>query len=78
MIQVTEMFIPSLLVAEAPLVTKFIIAVESVSAIVFFSAYIPAILATDIPISIPKLLVIWLERTIITTVLVTPVAFLLL
>lgn len=77
-IEIAEMFLPALLVTGAPLVTKFIIAVVSVSSILFFSATIPCILSTDIPISIPKLLVIWLERTVLTLLLVTPLAYLLL
>jgi nucleoside recognition membrane protein YjiH len=77
-IGVTEMFLPALLVVEAALVTKFVIAVVCVSTIIFFSASIPCILATDIPISIPKLLVIWLERTILSLIIVTPIAYLLL
>ncbi|OQP00990.1 histidine transporter [Geobacillus sp. 44C] len=77
-IEIAEMFLPALLVTEAPLVTKFIIAVVSISAILFFSAVIPCILATEIPISIPKLLVIWAERTILTLIIATPIAYLLL
>lgn len=77
-IEIAEMFLPALLVVKAPLITKFIIAVVSVSSILFFSATIPCILSTDIPISIPKLLVIWLERTILTLLFVTPLAYLLL
>lgn len=77
-IEIAEMFLPALLVVDAPLLTKFIIAVVSVSSILFFSATIPCILSTEIPISIPKLLLIWLERTILTLILVTPLAYLLL
>lgn len=77
-IEIAEMFLPSLLVVEASLVTKFVVAVLSVSAIIFFSALVPCILSTEIPVSIPKLLVIWLERTILTIVIVTPIAYLLL
>lgn len=77
-IEIAEMFLPALLVTGAPLITKFIIAVVSVSSILFFSATIPCILSTDIPISIPKLLVIWLERTILTLIFTTPLAYLLL
>jgi nucleoside recognition membrane protein YjiH len=76
--EIAEMFLPSLLVVDAPLVTKFITAVISVSAILFFSALIPCILATEIPISIPKLIVLWIERTILTIILVAPIAYLLL
>ncbi|WP_449598599.1 YjiH family protein [Niallia sp. Marseille-Q9988] len=75
---ITEMFLPALLVVEATLVTKFVIAVVCVSSILFLSASIPSVLSTDIPISFPKLLVIWLERTILSLIIVTPIAYLLL
>ncbi|WP_099159106.1 YjiH family protein [Virgibacillus ndiopensis] len=77
-IEIAEMFLPALLVVEVSLVTKFVIGVLSVSAILFFSAVIPCILSTEIPVSIPKLIVIWIERTILTIVIVTPIAYLLL
>nr|WP_245855566.1 YjiH family protein [Bacillus oleivorans] len=77
-VEIAEMFLPALLVVEAPLVTKFVTAVVSVSSILFFSATIPCILSTDIPISIPRLLVIWVQRTILSLILVTPIAFLFL
>ncbi|WP_026583039.1 YjiH family protein [Bacillus sp. J33] len=75
---IAEMFLPALLVAEAAIVTKFVIGVVSVSAIIFFSALVPCILSTDIPISIPQLLAIWVERTILTIVIAAPLAYLLL
>ncbi|WLD93063.1 YjiH family protein [Alkalihalobacillus sp. AL-G] len=77
-IEIAEMFLPALLVVDTPLITRFVIGVLSVSAIMFFSALIPCILSTEIPISIPKMLVIWLERTILTLIIVTPIAYLLL
>lgn len=76
--EIAEMFLPALLVADAPMITKFVIGTVSISAILFFSALIPCILSTDIPVSIPKLLVIWVERTILTIVIVTPLAYLFL
>lgn len=75
---IAEMFLPALLAAEAALVTKFVIGVVSVSAIIFFSALVPCILSTEIPITIPQLLVIWAERTILTILITAPLAFLLL
>lgn len=75
---IAEMFLPALLVASAPLVTKFIIGVVSISAIIFFSALVPCIVSTDIPITIPQLIIIWLERTILSIILVTPIAYFLL
>lgn len=75
---IAEMFLPALLVASAPLATKFIIAVVSVSSILFFSASIPCILSTEIPISIPELIVIYIQRVILTLILVTPIAMFIL
>lgn len=75
---IAEMFLPALLVANAAIVSKFIVAVVSVSGIIFFSALVPCIVATEIPISIPKLVIIWVQRVILTIIIVTPIAFLLL
>ncbi|HEY4551783.1 MAG TPA: YjiH family protein [Bacillaceae bacterium] len=77
-LSIAEMFLPALLVTEAALVVKFVIAVVSVSAIIFFSALVPCIVSTEIPITIPQLIVIWIERVILTILIVTPIAYLLL
>ncbi|HEX2177328.1 MAG TPA: YjiH family protein [Nocardioidaceae bacterium] len=74
---VAEMFLPALLVTEAAPAVKFIVAVVSVSQVVFFSAMVPCVVATEIPISVPKMVVIWMERVFLTLVLVTPIALLL-
>lgn len=76
-ISISEIFLPALLVTEAMLVTKFIVAVLSISSILFFSAIIPCILATDIPISIPNLIIIWFQRVILTLLIITPIALLI-
>ncbi|HEY4553076.1 MAG TPA: YjiH family protein [Bacillaceae bacterium] len=76
-ISISEIFLPALLVTGAGVMTKFIVAVLSVSSILFFSAIIPCILATDIPISVPKLVVIWFERVILTLLIITPIAYIL-
>jgi nucleoside recognition membrane protein YjiH len=75
---IAEMFLPALLVIEAPLVTKFIVAVMSVSSVLFFSASIPCILSTDIPLSVKDIIIIWFERAVITLILCTPIAYFLL
>ncbi|MGG0670977.1 YjiH family protein [Sporosarcina koreensis] len=75
---IAEMFLPALLVVESALVVKFVIAVVSVSSIIFFSAVVPCIVSTEIPISIPQLIAIWVQRVILTIVIVTPIAYLLL
>ncbi|WP_026531875.1 YjiH family protein [Arthrobacter sp. H41] len=74
---IAEMFLPALLVAESGVIVKFVIGVVSVSAIIFFSALVPCIMATDIPIPIWKLLIIWFQRVVLTLILVTPIAFIL-
>ncbi|MGM0378613.1 MAG: YjiH family protein [Bacillota bacterium] len=68
-IEIAEMFLPALLVTGASLLTKYVIGVVSVAAILFFSASIPCILSTDIPISIKDILIIWFERTVLAIIL---------
>lgn len=77
-VSIAEMFLPALLVTKAALVTKFVIAVVSVSSIIFFSAVVPCILSTEIPLTIGKLVVIWFERVVLTILLTAPIAFLIL
>ena len=74
---IAEMFLPALLVVDSAPAVKFIIAVVSVSQVIFFSALVPCVVATEIPISIPKMIVIWLERVILTLLFVTPIALFL-
>ncbi|MBS3978078.1 MAG: YjiH family protein [Syntrophomonadaceae bacterium] len=74
---IAEMFLPALLVANAPVVTKFVIGVTCISSILFFSASIPCIMATDIEISVAEIVVIWLQRTILSIILAAPLAHML-
>lgn len=60
-----EMFLPAILLKEADILTRYVAAVVSVSSVIFFSALIPCILATRIPLTIPQMLIIWLQRTAI-------------
>jgi nucleoside recognition membrane protein YjiH len=76
-ISISEIFLPALLVVEAQMVTKFIVGVLSISSVLFFSGIIPCILATDVPISVPKLVAIWFIRVILTLIIITPIAFML-
>ena len=75
---IAEMFLPALLVTKAALVTKFVIAVVSVSSIIFFSAVVPCILSTEIPLTVGKLVVIWFERVVLTILIAAPLAYLIL
>lgn len=75
---IAEMFLPAAIAADADLITRFTIGVVCVSSVLFFSAVIPTILATDIPVSVPKLLVIWFERVVLSILLAAPIAHLFL
>lgn len=68
-LSVVEVFIAVLLVVKAALITKYIIAVIAVSAIIMFAGTVPCIMATDIPITIKDILVVWVQRLILTILL---------
>lgn len=71
-----EMFLPALLMADAEFVARFAAGVVSVSAILFFSASIPCIMATRIPLSIGRILVIWFLRVALSLLLAVPAGYL--
>lgn len=66
-----EMFLPAILLKGAALdvLSRYVVAVVSVSSIIFFSGLVPCILATRIPLKIRDLLLIWLQRTVLSIVL---------
>ncbi|WP_462177843.1 YjiH family protein [Pseudoalteromonas gelatinilytica] len=72
-----EMFLPSLLVTNSDFVTRFVVAQISISSILFFSASIPCILSTQIPITVKHILIIWYQRTLLTLLMSTPLAYLI-
>lgn len=63
-----EMFLPSLILADMDILIRFVVAIVSVSSIIFFSAMIPCLLSTQIPLSISKMLIIWFQRTSLSIV----------
>jgi nucleoside recognition membrane protein YjiH len=71
-----EMFLPALLTAEADFVARFAAGVVSVSSILFFSASIPCILATRIPLKVGTLVLVWFIRAFLSLLLAIPVAML--
>lgn len=76
---IAEMFLPATMIAgQDDLVLRMVTAIICVSAIIFFSAMVPTILATDIPVSLWQLIVIWAERVILTILIATPITRLLL
>lgn len=77
-IGLAELFLPATLVAgnESELL-RLIIAMVSVSQVLFFSAMIPAVLATDIPLKIWQMVLIWFFRVVISVIVAVPVAMLI-
>jgi nucleoside recognition membrane protein YjiH len=72
-----EMFIPSVLVAGTPgvaMMSKFVVGVVSIALILFFSGSIPCLLATDVRLSIKNLIVIMLERAILSLLIAATIA----
>lgn len=77
-LSIAEMFLPSMLVTQADLFTKFLVAIVSVSEILFFSASIPCMMATKIPLSLKDYVLIWIERVILTILITAPILHLLI
>lgn len=73
-ISIVEMLLPAALAQSADLATRFIVAVMSVSAIIFFSSVVPVILSTEVKISVGKLVIIWFERVVFTLLITIPFA----
>ncbi|WP_300342324.1 YjiH family protein [Nesterenkonia sp.] len=74
---VAEMFLPATLVAgHESEVLRLVIGVLCVSAVIFFSAMVPSVLATEIPVKLWHMLVIWLQRVVLSLVIATPLAYL--
>ena len=72
----TDMFTPSILAASnitSPM-TKFIVAVISVTQLIYLSEVGGLILGSKIPVSLPELFVLFLERTIISLLIAAPAA----
>ncbi|MFP2768584.1 YjiH family protein [Oceanisphaera sp. KMM 10153] len=72
-----EMFLPALLMTEADFVARFAAGVVCVSSILFFSASIPCILATRLPLKVGTLVLVWFIRAFLSLLLAIPVAMLI-
>ena len=67
-ISLLDILLPAIIGAQGELAiqTRYVIGTISVSAIIFLSAFIPCILSTDIPVKFFELVVLWLQRVILT------------
>ena len=75
----TDMFTPSVIAAEgiADPMSRFIVATVSVTQLIYLSEVGGLILGSKIPVNILELFILFLERTIISLLIVCPVAHLL-
>ncbi|MBB3232953.1 YjiH family protein [Halomonas stenophila] len=71
-----EMFLPALLMGDAGFVARFATGVVSVSAVLFFSASIPCILSTSIPLSVGRIVIVWFLRVALSLLLAVPAGYL--
>jgi len=74
-----EITLPSLLVAtgEWSLRIRYMMAVVPVTAVVFLASWVPCIMATDLPVKFSHLLLIWLQRMILSIILAALLALVL-
>lgn len=74
----TDMFTPAILIAGCgdPM-TRFIVAVISITQVLFLDEVGGLILSSRLPINLPELFIIFLERTVISILVVVPIAHLL-
>ncbi len=74
-----DMFTPSVLISasDAPEITRFIVAVISVTQVLFLDEVGGLILGSKLPINLAELFVIFIERTIISILIICPVAHLI-
>lgn len=56
--------------------TLIVAGVVSVSTVLFFSASIPCILSTSIPLSVDRMLVVWFIRVTLNLLLAVPAGYL--
>ncbi|MFR8926547.1 YjiH family protein [Peptoniphilus senegalensis] len=74
---IAEMLLPAPVVASAGLglIAKMLVAVVSVSEILFFSASIPVMMGTEIPLKFSDYIIIWIERVILSIVITMPILY---
>ena len=68
-ISLAEMFLPANIVATASPMAQYVTAIVCVSEILFFSASIPCIMGTDIEIDLKDIIIVWIERVVLSLVI---------
>lgn len=68
-ISLAEMFLPANIVATTSPFSQYVVAIMCVAEVLFFSASIPCVMGTDIDISLKDIIIIWIERVILSLVI---------
>lgn len=74
---IAEMFLPAILVTKLSFEVRMLVAITCVSEVLFFSASIPCMMATEIPINFKDYLIIWFERVVLSILISIPVIYLI-
>ncbi len=71
MISLVEVTVPALLVAagEWSLRLRFMLAVLPVTSIIFLASFVPCCMGTEVPVKFSHLMIIWLERMILSIII---------
>ena len=79
MISIVEITVPALLVSVGvwSMRLRFMLAVLPVTAIVFLASFVPCCMGTEVPVKFSHLMVIWLERMILSILICGLIAILL-
>jgi len=74
-----ENMMPSLLVAsgEWSMRTRYMLAVVPVTAVVFLASFVPCIMATSLPVKFGHLVIIWLERVVLSIIFAALISLIL-
>lgn len=75
---IAEMFLPALAVKESVEIVRYVVGVVSISSILFFSASIPCIMSTSIPLNMKDIIIVWFQRTVLSLMIAGVVAYLFL
>ena len=75
---IAEMFLPALASKEAVEIVRYVVGVVSISSILFFSASIPCIMSTSIPLSMKEIIIVWFQRTVLSLIIASGVAHIFL
>lgn len=70
-----DMYVPAMLLKDSSLSIRLITGILCISEILFFSASVPCIMSTEIPITVKDIVIIWFERAVLTVLVAAPIVY---